>query len=95
MIYYWSLMPLVVAISLVYSASRHESWSKIGWQSLRLSGAIFGILLVTTIVLLLVLLAAQYMAVAGLAALLQPLGRAVLDALSLRFGQKPGSMPMS
>ena len=54
MIYYWFLLPLVVAISLVYSASRHESWSKIGWQSLRLCGAILGILLVTTILLLLI-----------------------------------------
>lgn len=54
MIYYWTLLPLVVGISLVYSASRHESWSRIGWQSLRLCGAIFGILLVTTIVLLLI-----------------------------------------
>jgi len=51
---YWFLPPLVVAISLVYSASRHESWPKIGWQSLRLCGAILGILLVTTIVLLLI-----------------------------------------
>ena len=54
MIYYWTLLPLVAAISLVYSASRHESWSKIGWQSLRLGGAILGILLVTTILLLLI-----------------------------------------
>ena len=29
MIYYWTLLPLVVAISLVYSASRHETWSRI------------------------------------------------------------------
>jgi hypothetical protein len=54
MIYYGFLLPLVVAISLVYSASRYESWSKIWWQSLRLCGAIFGILLVTTILLLLI-----------------------------------------
>ncbi len=51
---YWFLIPLVIAISLVYSASRHESWSRIGWQSLRLSGAILGILLVTTIILLVI-----------------------------------------
>ena len=54
MIYYWTLLPLVAAISLVYSASRYESWAKIGWQSLRLGGAILGILLVTTVVLLLI-----------------------------------------
>jgi uncharacterized membrane protein len=54
MIYYWSLFPLVAAISLVYSASRHEEWSKIGWQSLRLGGAIMGILLVTTVLLLVI-----------------------------------------
>jgi hypothetical protein len=53
-IYYWSLLPLVAAISLVYSASRYESWSRIGWQSLRLGGAIIGILLVTTVILLLI-----------------------------------------
>jgi hypothetical protein len=52
--YYWSLLPLVIAISLVYSASRYEEWPKILWQSLRLCGAIFGILLVTTIILLLI-----------------------------------------
>jgi hypothetical protein len=54
MIYYWCLLPLVIAISLVYSASRHEAWPKILWQSLRFSGAIFCILLVTTVLLLLI-----------------------------------------
>ena len=54
MIYYWFLLPLVVAISLVHSASRYESWSKILWHSLRLFGAIASILLVTTIILLLI-----------------------------------------
>jgi len=52
--YYGFLFPLVIVISLVYSASRHEEWSKIWWQSLRLCGAILGILLVTTIILLLI-----------------------------------------
>jgi hypothetical protein len=51
---YLFLIPLVISISLVYSASRHESWSKIAWQSLRLCGAILGILLVTTAILLLI-----------------------------------------
>ncbi len=54
MIYYSFLFPLVVAISLVYSASRHESWPRIWWQALRLCGAIFCILLGTTIILLLI-----------------------------------------
>jgi hypothetical protein len=54
LIYYWFLPPLVLAISLVYSASRHESWPRIWWQSIRLCGAIFGILLVTTALLLLI-----------------------------------------
>jgi hypothetical protein len=53
-IYYAFILPLVVAISLVYSASRYESWPRIWWQSLRLCGAIFGILLITTIILLLI-----------------------------------------
>jgi hypothetical protein len=52
--YYVFIFPLVAAISLVYSASRHESWPRIWWQSLRLCGAIFGILLITTIILLLI-----------------------------------------
>jgi hypothetical protein len=52
--YYVFISPLVAAISLVYSASRHESWPRIWWQSLRLCGAIFGILIVTTIILLLI-----------------------------------------
>ena len=51
---YWFLVPLVLAISLVYSASRYESWARIGWQTLRLCGAIVGIILVTTAVLLLI-----------------------------------------
>jgi hypothetical protein len=54
MIYYWFLLPLVIAISLVYAASRYESWPKILWQAVRLCGAIFGILLVTTVLLLLI-----------------------------------------
>ena len=31
---YWLILPLVVAISLVYSASRHESWPRIWIHSL-------------------------------------------------------------
>ncbi len=51
---YAHVLPLVAAISLVYSASRHESWSRIIPQSIRLCGAILGILLATTVILLLV-----------------------------------------
>ena len=54
MTYYGFVFPLVVAIGLVYSASRHEEWPRIWWQSVRLCGAIFGILLATTVVLLLI-----------------------------------------
>jgi len=54
MIHYALVLPLVIAISLVYSASRHESWSRIVPQSIRLCGAILGILLATTLVLLLI-----------------------------------------
>ncbi len=54
MILYSLVLPLVAAISLVYSASRHESWSRIIPQSIRLCGAILGILLATTVILLLV-----------------------------------------
>ena len=51
---YGFVFPLVVAIGLVYSASRHEEWPRIWWQALRLCGAIFGILLATTVILLLI-----------------------------------------
>lgn len=51
---YWFVIPLVLAISLVYAASRHESWRKIFAQAARLSGMIFGVLLVTTAILLVV-----------------------------------------
>lgn len=51
---YWFVIPLVLAISLVYSASRHESWRKIFGQAARLSGMIFAVLLVTTAILLVV-----------------------------------------
>lgn len=48
----------------------------------------------TTIVLVAVLVLAQYLAVAGLAALLRPLGRAVLDGLSLRLPQRRWRRPV-
>ena len=49
---YWFVIPLVLAISLVYSASRHEAWPKILGHAARLCGMIFSVLVVATIVLL-------------------------------------------
>ena len=51
---YWFVLPLVVAISLVYSASRHESWPRIWMHSFRLCIWILGILVLTTAILLLI-----------------------------------------
>lgn len=51
---YWYVLPLAVAISLVYSASRHESWPRIWAQAARLCLMILGILVATTLVLLLI-----------------------------------------
>ena len=51
---YWFVLPLVLSISLVYSASRHESWSLIIRHALRLCTWILGLLVVTTGVLLLI-----------------------------------------
>jgi hypothetical protein len=51
---YWFVLPLVVAISLVYNASRYESWRRIWLHSLRLCTWILGILVLTTAILLLI-----------------------------------------
>jgi hypothetical protein len=51
---YWLVLPLVVAISLVYSASRHEAWPRIWTRALSLSLWILGILIGTTALLLLI-----------------------------------------
>jgi hypothetical protein len=51
---YWLILPLVIAISLVYAASRHESWARIWSHSLKLSVWILSILVVATAVLLLI-----------------------------------------
>jgi len=51
---YWFILPLVAAISLVYSASRHEDWPRIWAHSLRLCTWIIGILIATTALLLLI-----------------------------------------
>lgn len=51
---YWFALPLILSISLVYSASRHEAWPRIWAHAFRLFAMIVGILLVTTFLLLLV-----------------------------------------
>ena len=51
---YWYVLPIVVAISLVYSASRHESWPRIWWHAFKLCSMILGLLVLTTVVLLLI-----------------------------------------
>jgi hypothetical protein len=51
---YWFLLPLVAAISLVYSASRHESWRRIWRHSVRLFTWILGLLVLSMVILLLI-----------------------------------------
>lgn len=51
---YWFAPPLIVAISLVYAASRHESWPKIWSHAARLTGSIGGVLLLAMAVVLLI-----------------------------------------
>jgi hypothetical protein len=51
---YWLVLPLIAAISTVYSASRHESWPQIWWHSVRLSLWILGLLVAATVLLLLI-----------------------------------------
>ncbi len=51
---YWLILPLVVAISLVYTASRYESWPVIWARSTRLCLWILAALVGTTAVLLLI-----------------------------------------
>ncbi len=50
---YWFLIPLTTAISLVYSASRNETWPRIWRQAVRLALTILMIMAVATLVLLL------------------------------------------
>ncbi|MDB5351586.1 MAG: hypothetical protein JWN86_2833 [Planctomycetota bacterium] len=50
---FWLLLPLAGAISLVYAASRHESWKRIWWHAARLSMTILGLMAATTFLLLL------------------------------------------
>jgi hypothetical protein len=49
---YWFVPPLAMAISLVYAASRHESWRRIWSHAARLCLMILAILLATTALLL-------------------------------------------
>jgi len=51
MIYAYAL-PLALAISLVYAASRHESWSRILPRAARVFGTIVVILVLSTLALL-------------------------------------------
>ncbi len=51
---YWLVLPLVVAISVVYAASRHESWPRIWSHSIRLGLWIIGLLVAATAALLLI-----------------------------------------
>jgi hypothetical protein len=51
---YWLVIPLVAAISIVYSASRHESWARIWSHSIHLSLWILGLLAAATALLLLI-----------------------------------------
>ena len=51
---YLCVIPLVVAISLVYAASRHESWRRIWFHAFRLCAVILGLMAFATVVLLII-----------------------------------------
>jgi hypothetical protein len=51
---YWFVLPLVVAISLVYSASRYEAWPRIWLHALSLCTKILGLLIIVTALLILI-----------------------------------------
>ena len=51
---YWLVLPLVAVISVVYAASRHESWPRIWSRSVRLSLGILMLLALATALLLLI-----------------------------------------
>jgi hypothetical protein len=51
---YLYVFPLVVVVSLVYAASRHESWPRIWAHAGRLCLMILGILAFTTVLLLVI-----------------------------------------
>lgn len=48
---YLYILPLALAISLVYSASRHEDWRRILKRAAKVGPMILVLLLVTTLVL--------------------------------------------
>lgn len=52
--FYWFLPPLVLAISLVYAASRHEEWSRIFRHAARLFCTILLVMAATTAILLMI-----------------------------------------
>ena len=49
---YWFVVPLVAVISLVYSATRHESWPRIWRHAIRLFTWILGLLVAAMVILL-------------------------------------------
>ncbi len=51
---YLFVVPVTLAISFVYAATRHENWSLIVRGGLKLSGMIFGLIAAATVVLLLI-----------------------------------------
>ncbi len=51
---YWFLLPLTGAISLVYAASRHESWPAIIRHAAKLAASILLAMVAVTAVLLLI-----------------------------------------
>jgi hypothetical protein len=51
---YWFALPLILAISLVYAASRHEAWPRILRHAARLFVMITGVLAIATAILLLI-----------------------------------------
>lgn len=74
------LWPFVVGANDTPTLRGSVQWLTLLVDQLRLPDVDFAIL-----ALAMVMLAAQYLAVAGLAALLQPLGRAVLDFISAQW----------
>lgn len=49
--YIWYALPLVVAVSLVYSATRHETIQPIVWGAVRIGAWICGFMLVVFLIL--------------------------------------------
>lgn len=49
---YWLALPLVVVASIVYSASRHETWPRIWSRAARLSLLLVVMLIMATALLL-------------------------------------------